>query len=143
MFAWVTPARARMSSILLVQLQKSKYYGQMAVSPCTPDHGRKVNTSPLHQNEISKCPQVQRENKNQMRTNKATRLWISCALVCLWGCGQEGINSPIPDFKVPDNIDPISRNVIAEKYDALQQDSHSEDAWKMFAGACLANEIFS
>ena len=78
-----------------------------------------------------------------MRTNKATHLWISCALVCLWGCGQEGINSPIPDFKVPDNIDPISRNVIAEKYDALQQDSHSEDAWKMFAGACLANEIFS
>ena len=80
-----------------------------------------------------------------MRTSQSPKAWLGFLwlLPCLFGCGQEGIKEPVPDFQAPQNIDPVARKVVREAHFALEQDPQSPEAWTTFANACLANELFA
>ena len=80
-----------------------------------------------------------------MRTSQSPKAWLGFLwlLPCLFGCGQEGIKEPVPDFQAPQNIDPVARKVVREAHFALEQDPQSLEAWTTFANACLANELFA
>lgn len=80
-----------------------------------------------------------------MRTPQSPKTWLGFLWLfpCLFGCGQEGIKEPVPDFQTPQNIDAIAGKVVSEAYSALEQNPQSSEAWSTFANACLANEMFT
>ena len=79
-----------------------------------------------------------------MRAPQSPKSWLGFLwlLPFLFGCGQEGIKEPVPDFQAPQNIDAVARKVVREAYFTLEQNPQSPEAWSTFANACLANEIF-
>ena len=80
-----------------------------------------------------------------MRAPQSPKSWLGFLwlLPFLFGCGQEGIKEPVPDFQAPQNIDAVAGKVVREAHLALEKNPQSPEAWSTFANACLANEMAS
>ena len=79
-----------------------------------------------------------------MRLRAATTRFLIglSTLLGLQGCGSESIDAPVPTFDVPPNMDPVAGKFVAQAFKQLQDNPDSVEAWKLFAGSCLANEMF-
>ena len=78
----------------------------------------------------------------RIRSGTTSLLIGLSTLPALQGCGSEGIDAPVPAFEVPPSMDPVAGNSVAQAFEQLQNNSDSIEAWKLFAGSCLANEMF-
>ena len=78
----------------------------------------------------------------RIRSGTTSLLIGLSTLPALQGCGSEGIDAPVPAFEVPPSMDPVAGKFVAQAFEQLQNNSDSIEAWKLFAGSCLANEMF-